>query len=77
MTNYKNTILLVDYEDNNTEAIIYTNESWQTIGKAIDEAKDEWSKLDGMGFLIYFIEDYLKEKFGDIVFVTDFAILDY
>lgn len=77
MENYKNLLLLVDWECGDIDAVIYTNENKDTIEQEIRKARAIWSKTEDTLCLMEFVENYLKDKFGDIKVVRNFRIVNY
>jgi hypothetical protein len=70
MKEYENTILLKDYDDEQVDGIIQTNEDINTIQKAIYTAKDIYYELEekgnvpcGINCEYEYIVHYLQDKF--------------
>lgn len=67
MKDYNNTILLMDYNDNKVDAIIYTNEDEETIQNAIRTATDKWYEEDYPDCQLNYVLEYL-DKHYDIAY---------
>lgn len=77
MENYKNLLLLVDWEFYDIDAVIYTNENDDTIEREVQKARAIWDETTDNISLMEFVENYLKDKFGDIKVVRNFRIVCY
>lgn len=72
MGNYKNLLLLVDWETEDIDAVIYTNENEDTIKREVQKARAIWNETDDSISLVEFVENYLKDKFDNIKVVRNF-----
>ena len=76
MKDYKNIILLKDYNDEKVDAILFTNESEETIQQAIYKAKNEFYDLEedelpfGINCEYDYIYQYLCDRFDIEFFET-------
>jgi hypothetical protein len=63
MRDYKNTILLCDYDDDRVDAIIFTNENEETIQDAISLASDKWYEEECLDCQLNYVLEYLDSHY--------------
>lgn len=63
MQDYKNTIFLCDYNDDHVDAIIFTNETEETIQDAIRLASNKWYEEEYPDCQLNYVLEYLDAHY--------------
>lgn len=72
MPNYENIIFLYDYNDDHVDAIIFTNETEETIQDAIRLASNKWYEEECPDCQLNYVLEYL-DSYYDVLCIDAYT----